>query len=184
MLIYANRFYRCCHIILLSDGIGEVLLLPMLTAHQCWCENSRGATHLYSLCGLLDAGGSWGLLQLFLLLCLYWHSLLYRGYKGVKNETFLKSLPVYYCLATTGPVTVDMRPFLGTHPNLGAVTVRPCAMWWSKKPPYEPAVSVPYVQEPTRARKQGYLASLQMVRSMDVAQDLPAVRSSGTTWKG
>lgn len=64
MLIYANRFYRCCHIILLSDDIGEILLLLMLTAHQCWCENSRGATHFYSLHGLLGALGSMGLLRL------------------------------------------------------------------------------------------------------------------------
>ena len=183
MLIYVNWFYRCCHIILLSDDIGEVLLLPMLTAHQCWSESSRGATHLYSLHDLLDAAGSWGLLQLFLLLCLYWHSFLYRGYKGVKNETFLKCLPVYYCLATTGPITVDSRPSFGTHPNLGAANVRPCATWWSKEPPCEPAISVPYEQEPTRAHKQGNLPSLQMRRSMDVAQDLPAVCSSGTTWK-
>lgn len=139
-MIYVNRFYRCCHIILLSDDIGEVLLLPTLMAHQGWCENSRGATHLYSLHGLLDAAGSWGLLQLFLLLRLYWHSLLYRGYKGVKNETFLKCFPVYYCLATTRPITVDMRPSLGTHPNLGAVNVHLWSMWWSKKPLYKPAI--------------------------------------------
>lgn len=112
MLIYANQFYRYCHIILLSDEIGAVLLLPVLTAHQYWCDNIRGATHLYSLCGLLGAAGSWGLLWIFLLLCLYWHSLIYRGCKGVKNKTFLKGLPVYYCLASM----VDMRPFSGTHP--------------------------------------------------------------------
>lgn len=81
MLIYANQFHRC-HITLLNVDISEVLLLPMLTAHQRWCGNSRGATHLYSIRGLLDAAGSWGFLQLFLLLCLYWHSLLYRSYKG------------------------------------------------------------------------------------------------------
>lgn len=60
MLIYANRFYTCCHIILLSDDIGEVLLLLVLTAHQCWFVNSRGGTHLHSLHGLLDTAGSWG----------------------------------------------------------------------------------------------------------------------------
>lgn len=61
MLIYANRFYTCCHIILLSDDIGEVLLLPVLTAHQCWFVNSRGATLFHSLHGVLDTAGNWGL---------------------------------------------------------------------------------------------------------------------------
>lgn len=104
MLIYAKQFYRCCYIILLSDDIGEVLLLPMLTARQCWCENSKGATHLHSLHGLLDTAGSWGLLQLFLLLCLYWHNLLHKGYEGVKNENCLKSFQFVTVWLQQGPL--------------------------------------------------------------------------------
>ena len=65
-----------------------------------------------------------------------------------------------------GPLQCKLQ---STYPDVGAVNVHPRAMWWSKKLPCEPAISVPYEQKLTYACKQGCLASLQLVRSMDGA---------------